>query len=118
MGVSKAIYWILYGIAIISCLAVISALLSKLTGHSPTTLDMVLTLQGANLAILIGLGYKFSEFKGRVEEWMAGHKREFWALATDFKASQIEFKEMQFGIKQLQSDVSGIKRILSKKRAA
>lgn len=107
-NVREAIYWIIYGITIVSCLVVIAGLLLKLTNHSPTTLDVVLILQGANLAILAGLGYRFSEFKGKVEEWMAGHERKFGALATDFKASQTENRKMQ-------ADLTEIKQFITKR---
>lgn len=98
-----------YAFAIIAGIIVTALIWYKITGHSPTALDLVMALQVATIGIVAGLGYKFAEFKGKMEEWTRGHEQKFAALATDFKASQIDFRKMQ-------SDTAEIKQILTKKK--
>ena len=95
-----------YAFAIITGIIVTALIWYKITGHSPDALDVVLVFQGVTMATLFGLAYR----QGKLEEKMDEFNRKFGLLATDFKASQIEFRKMQ-------SDISEIKRIVSKRRA-
>lgn len=103
-----------YAFAIIVGTIVIVLIWYKITGHSPDALDLVLVLQGASVAGLIGLAYRQGKLEGKIDEF----NQKFGLLATDFKALQSDVRKMQFDIKNLQVDVSEIKRIVSKKKAA
>ena len=95
-----------YTIAILGLIIAIGLVWYKITGHSPTALDLVLVFQGATFTGLVGLAYRQGKLEGKMDEF----NQKFGLLATDFKASQIEFRKMH-------SDIAEIKRILSKKRA-
>ena len=98
---------IIYTISITGLIIAVGLVWYKLTGHSPTAIDLVLVFQGATFAGIVGLAYRQGKVEGKIDEF----NQKFGLLATDFKASQIEFRKMQ-------SDVAEVKRIVSKKRAA
>ena len=96
-----------YAISVIGLIVVIALVWYKITGHSPTLLDLVVGLQIATIVAMFGCCSLFSEFKGRTEEFMSGYNQKFGLLATDFKAFQAD-------VRKLQTDVSEIRRILGK----
>ena len=98
---------IIYVISTAGLIIAVGLVWYKLTGHSPTAIDLVLVFQGATFAGIVGLAYRQGKVEGKIDEF----NQKFGLLATDFKASQIEFRKMQ-------SDVAEVKRIVSKKRAA
>ncbi len=100
-----------YVISVTGFIIVIALIWYKITGHSPTLLDLVVGLQIATVIALFGCCSHFSEFKGKTEEFMPEYKQKFGLLAMDFKALQVDVRKMQ-------SDISEIKRIVSRKRAA
>ena len=100
-----------YFLSIVGLAIVIGLVWYKITGHSPTLLDLVVGLQIATVIALFGCCSHFSEFKGKTEEFMSEYKQKFGLLATDFKALQVD-------VRKIQTDVSEIKRILSKRKSA
>lgn len=100
-----------YIISVVGLIVVIALIWYKITGHSPTLLDLVVGLQIATVIVLFGCCSHFSEFKGKTEEFMSEYKQKFGLLAMDFKA-------LQAAVRKMQSDISEIKRIVSRKRAA
>ena len=98
---------IIYALSISGLIIAVGLVWYKITGHSPTAIDLVLVLQGATFTGLVGLAYRQGKLEGKMDEF----NQKFGLLATDFKASQTEFRKMQ-------SDIAEIKRIVSKKRLA
>ena len=113
----EAFYWIPIGLAIMA----IGLLLYKLTGHSPSTLDVILVFQGVTMAALFGMAYR----QGKLEEKMDEFNGKFSLLAIDFKVSQGEvrslqsdFKLMRAEFKMIPADIAEIKRLVGKRRLA
>ena len=75
---SKILFWIIGILAIYW-------LILKLTNHSPTVIDLILSLQIATITILVGFMYKTAKHMGKVENYMRGSDKKFNALANDFK---------------------------------
>ena len=96
------LYRVSYGLTIIVLLVIISALIYKVTGHSPAALDLVIGLQIATLAALFTCCMRFSEFKGRTEEFMKNTRQEFVTAGAQMK--------------RVQSDLAEIKQVLIRKK--
>ena len=78
MHISKMLAWILSIIAIYW-------LLLKLTGHSPTTDQLSLMVQGITLTVLIKHVIKTEKHMTATEKHMNECDRRFYALARDFR---------------------------------
>lgn len=74
----KVVVWIL-GIA------VIIMLLMKLTDHSPTADQIMISMLGAMFAAILTFGYVFGTHMGRVERFMKESDRRFYAFARDYR---------------------------------
>ena len=84
---------IIYAISTVGLIIAIGLIWYKITGHSPTAIDLVLVFQGAVFAGLVGLAYRQGKLEGKMDEF--NHK--FGLLATDFKTSQIEYEIRGYG---------------------
>lgn len=74
----KILVWIL-GIT------VIIMLLLKLTGHSPTADQIMVSMLGAMFATMLTFGYVFGTHMGEVNRFMKESDRRFYALARNFE---------------------------------
>ncbi len=70
---------------IIGSLVLIYFIFSKMTGHSPTTDTIILTMLSVILAGLIGGGIKLGIHIGTFNEFMKNSNQKFGSLAKDFK---------------------------------
>ena len=75
----KVIMWIL-GIL------VISMLLLKLTNHSPTLDQVIVTLLGVILAAIFTFSYTIGTHIGEVRSYMKESDRRFYAFVNDYKS--------------------------------
>ena len=91
--VSKLIVWICGSI-------IIYWLILKITGHSPTTDQVLISTMGilgmlqiATLTLLIKFMIDMSSFRGHTEHHIKECDRRFYALAKDFKNTDSEFRK-------------------------
>ena len=75
---SKIVFWILSAI-------VIYWIILKLTDHSPTYDQVIITLLGILIVNHFWLSNKVSRHIGKIDEQMKESNRRFFALAKDFK---------------------------------
>lgn len=90
-----------YIISITALIIMIALVWYKITGHSPTLLDLVVGLQIATFVAMFGCCLHFSEFKGKTEEFMSQHTQKFGLLATDFKALQADVRNIKIDISEI-----------------
>lgn len=82
-----AIYIMLIGKIVAWCfgIAVIIMLLLKITEHSPTMDQIILSLLGTMLISMISVGFMVGKRLGKMENDITHLTRMFYALARDFK---------------------------------
>ena len=108
---------LLYAASIIVVIVLIALIWYKITGHSPTADQMIITLQSGTIAAIFGFIYYFAEFKGSTKSDIRSLQRDVFKLQQSWSDMQKEAIKSQAKISSIQDDVSEIKRILSKKRA-
>ncbi len=115
MNVQNAIERILYLISIIGAAVMIILIAYKLTGHSPTTLDIVLGLQITTVATVLGFIYRFGKFEGKTRTDIGYIKRDVHDLKTDVSNLKTNVSSLKIDVSNLKIDVRDIKRIVGRK---
>lgn len=85
MNIQKVIERILYLTPVIGSAVMVILISYKITGHSPTTLDIVLGLQLTTVATMLGFLYRFGKFEGKTRIDVKYIKRDVHDLKTDVK---------------------------------
>ncbi|MBU1198683.1 MAG: hypothetical protein KKF46_02205 [Nanoarchaeota archaeon] len=82
LSVFEYLFWIY---VILGSAVIVYFIILKLTGHSPTTDTIILTMLSVILAGLLGGSITVGTHIGKVNEFMKNSDRRFAALARDFK---------------------------------
>ncbi len=109
MNAQTAIERILYILSIIGAAAMIILIAYKLTGHSPTTLDVVLGLQITTVATVLGFIYRFGKFEGKTRTDAEYIKRDVHGLKTDVSSLKTDVGSLKTDVSSLKTDVGSLK---------
>lgn len=100
---------ILFIIFIIFALIFIAQLILKITGHSPTEIQLLYIGFGGMFAFLIMMIASFYTFKGKVEEFMSTTKNNFHHMRSDIRDLKQNQNKMQMDIVGIKGNITNLK---------
>ena len=103
--VEKIIALIFTALAVI----VILQLVLKLTGHSPTQLQMLYGTVGILVAFMMGAGMKLGIFIGRSGHFMDLAEKKFEKVEKDIELMKRNINVLKIDVTSLKTDVSSLK---------
>ncbi len=114
----EAVGKIIYAISTAGLIIAIALVWYKITGHSPNANQIIIALESAILAAIFGFIYYFADFKGATRSDMRRLQEDTSSVKQLNSKMQMEFLEMKIKLSNVETDVSQIKKILTKRRTA
>lgn len=107
---------IIYVISTAGLIIAVGLVWYKLTGHSPTADQIIIAFETAILAAVFGFIYYFADFKGATRSDIRRLREDMTSVKQLTSKIQMELLEIKIKFSNVETDVTQIKKILTKRK--